>query len=77
MDEGTPHVIRRDAYRAPAYWIRSVELSFDLDPAKTLVTSRMRVERNPGLGAEPLRLHCEELNVRRGQSDGQSVSFHH
>ena len=75
MDEGTPHVIRRDAYRAPAYWIRSVELSFDLDPAKTLVTSRMRVERNPGLGAEPLRLHGEEITLLRVQIDGQSVSF--
>ncbi|HMN77841.1 MAG TPA: aminopeptidase N [Burkholderiaceae bacterium] len=75
MDEGMPHLIRRDAYSAPAYWIRSVELSFDLDPAKTLVTSRMRVERNTEVGAEPLRLHGEELNLLRVQADGQSVSF--
>ncbi|HRP29734.1 MAG TPA: M1 family aminopeptidase, partial [Burkholderiaceae bacterium] len=75
MDEGMPHLIRRDAYSAPAYWIRSVELSFDLDPAKTLVTSRMRVERNSLLAAEPLRLHGEELNLLRVQADGQSVSF--
>jgi aminopeptidase N len=75
MDEAMPHLIRRDAYRAPAYWIRSVELSFDLDPAKTLVTSRMRVERNTEVGAEPLRLHGEELNLLRVQADGQSVSF--
>ncbi len=75
MDEGTPHLIRRDAYRAPAYWIREVELSFDLDPAKTIVASRMRVERNAELAAEPLRLHGEELNLLRVQADGQSVSF--
>ncbi len=75
MDEGTAIVIRRDAYRAPAFWIRSVELSFDLDPAKTLVTSRMRIERNAELAPEPLRLHGEELNLLRVQADGESVSF--
>ncbi len=75
MDEGTDKLIRRDAYRAPAYWIRSVELGFDLDPAKTLVTSRMRIERNPDVPPEPLRLHGEELNLLRVQADGESVSF--
>ena len=37
MREGTATVVRREDYAAPAYWIRSVELSFDLDPAKTIV----------------------------------------
>ena len=73
--EGKPRVIRRDAYRAPAFWIRSVELTFDLDPAKTLVASRMRIERNTDVAPEPLRLHGEELNLLRVQLDGQSVSF--
>ncbi len=75
MNEGNDKLIRRDAYRAPAYWIRSVELGFDLDPAKTLVTSRMRIERNLNVPSEPLRLHGEELNLLRVQADGQSVSF--
>ncbi|MCO5124644.1 MAG: aminopeptidase N, partial [Rhizobacter sp.] len=75
MDDGKDKQIRRDAYRAPAYWIRSVELGFDLDPAKTLVTSRMRIERNPDLPPEPLRLDGEGLTLLRVQADGQSVSF--
>ena len=29
--------IRREDYTAPAYWIDSVELTFDLDPNKTRV----------------------------------------
>ena len=75
MDEGNDKLTRRDAYRAPAHWIRSVELGFDLEPAKTLVTSRMRIERNRDVAAEPLRLHGEEITLLRVQIDGQSVSF--
>jgi aminopeptidase N len=75
MNDGKGKLIRRDAYRAPAYWIRSVELGFDLDPAKTLVTSRMRIERNPDLPPEPLRLDGEGMTLLRVQADGQSVSF--
>ena len=75
MREGTATVIRREDYSAPAYWIRSVELGFDLDPAKTLVTSRMRIERNADVPAQALRLHGEDLNLLRVQANGESVSF--
>jgi aminopeptidase N len=82
MREGTKTLVRREAYTAPAYTIKTVELTFDLDPAKTLVTSRMRIERNPSAVAAdgtraPLRLHGEELTLLRVQADGQSVSFRH
>jgi aminopeptidase N len=75
-------LVRREAYTAPAYFIRSVELSFDLDPVKTIVGSRLLIERNPAhLPPEgqraPLRLHGEELNLLRVQANGQSVSFRH
>ena len=46
MREGTAPLIRREDYAAPPYWIRQVDLTFDLDPAKTLVVSRMQIERN-------------------------------
>ncbi|MFN8793694.1 MAG: aminopeptidase N [Betaproteobacteria bacterium] len=77
MREGTKTLVRREAYAAPAYWIRTVELTFDLDPAKTIVTSRLRVERNPALERQPLRLHGEGLTLLRVQADGASVSFRH
>ncbi len=75
MRETTTRTIRREDYAPPAYWIREVELAFDLDPAKTLVSSRLRVERNTAAPAGPLRLHGEELNLLRVLVDGQSVSF--
>ena len=36
MREGTSTLIRREDYLAPAFWIRTVELTFDLDPLKTI-----------------------------------------
>jgi aminopeptidase N len=75
--EGPAPLIRRQDYSAPAFWIREVELSFDLDGAKTLVASRLRIERNSAVQAQRLRLHGEGLNLLRVMADGQSVSFRH
>jgi aminopeptidase N len=78
MREGTaPIVIRREDYLAPAWWIRTADLTFDLEPAKTIVASKLRIERNETREREPLRLHGEELNLLRVLIDGQSVSFRH
>ena len=81
MREGTATVIHRLDYAPPAYRIREVELTFDLDPAKTIVASRLRIERDAALlddGSAPaLRLHGEDLNLLRVSADGESVSFRH
>ncbi|MET0350603.1 MAG: aminopeptidase N, partial [Rhizobacter sp.] len=77
MREGTAPLIRREDYTAPAYWIRSVDLTFELDPAKTLVINRMQVERNDDQPAQPLRLHGEDITVTRVLVNGDSVSFRH
>jgi aminopeptidase N len=77
MREGSPTLVRREDYTAPAYWVRTVDLTFDLDPAKTIVASKLAIERNPERAAEPLRLDGEGLNLLRVLVDGQSVSFRH
>jgi aminopeptidase N len=81
MREGSPQLVRREDYTAPAYRVRTVDLTFDLDPAKTIVHSKLDIvrnpERNPELEPEPLRLDGEELNLLRVLVDGQSVSFRH
>ena len=41
-----PTTIRRDDYTAPAFWIDTVDLAFDLDPAKTRVLNKMTLRRN-------------------------------
>jgi aminopeptidase N len=77
MREGTATVIRREDYAAPAFWIRRIELTFDLDGAKTIVASKLAIERNPAQPQQALVLHGEELNLLRVMADGQSVAFRH
>jgi len=75
MREGQSKVIHRADYLPPAFWIDTVELCFDLDPAKTRVLNRMRVRRNPDAPLQPLRLDGEELNLARVLVNGQGTSF--
>ncbi|MDB5957003.1 aminopeptidase N [Ramlibacter sp.] len=75
MREGTSKVIHRADYQPPAFWIDTVELCFDLDPAKTRVLNRMKVRRNPEVVPQPLRLDGEELNLARVLVRGQGTSF--
>ena len=75
MREGSPALVRREAYTAPAFWIKSVDLCFDLDPAKTMVINRMVIERNTDEPAQALRLHGEDLNLTRLLVNGESASF--
>ena len=77
MREGASPLIQRSDYQAPAYWIRIADLTFDLDGAKTIVASKLQIERNTDLPVQPLRLHGEDLNLLRVLVDGQSVSFRH
>ncbi len=76
MRENTATLVKREDYAPPAYWIRSAELVFDLDAAKTIVSSKLRIEHNrespPG---QPLVLHGEDLVLLRVMADGQSLSF--
>jgi aminopeptidase N len=77
MREASTTVVRREDYTAPAFFIRSVELSFDLDPAKTIVASKLRIERNPAAAGQPLRLNGEGLTCCACWPTAQSVSFRH
>ena len=75
MKEGHASAIQRLDYTAPAYWIDTVDLTFDLDAAKTRVLNKMRVRRNPDVPAQALRLDGEALNLARVQVNGAGSSF--
>ncbi|RYE40703.1 MAG: aminopeptidase N [Hyphomicrobiales bacterium] len=75
LRDAQPVAVRREDYTAPAYWIDTVELVFDLDPAKTRVLNRMRLRRNPDVPVQPLRLDGDELNLARVLVNGQGASF--
>ncbi|PUE13878.1 aminopeptidase N [Limnohabitans sp. WS1] len=75
MREGQPTAIQREAYTAPAFWIDTVDLTFDLDPTKTRVLNKMRLRRNPDVAAQALRLDGEDLNLARVLVNGGGTSF--
>ena len=75
LREGQAPAIHRADYLAPAYWIDTVDLCFDLDPAKTRVLNKMTLRRNPDVPVQPLTLDGEELNLARVLVNGQGASF--
>ena len=76
MREGQSTVIRRADYQAPAFWIDTVDLTVDLDPAKTIVASKLAIERHADAApGAPLKLHGDGLVLLRCLADGESVSF--
>ena len=77
-DGSSPVVVQRADYAPPPFRIRAVELNFDLEPTKTIVASKMQIERDPAAApGQPLRLNGEDLTLLRVLADGQSVSFRH
>jgi aminopeptidase N len=75
MREGRTTVTRRLDYTPPAYWIDTVDLTIDLDPAKTRVLNKMRVRRNPDVPPQALRLDGDELNLSRVNLNGKGCAF--
>lgn len=73
--EPTP-IYRRD-YRPPAYWIDKVQLHFELDDHRTLVTSRLELRRNDDPAADQgasLLLDGEALEFLSAKIDGETLS---
>jgi aminopeptidase N len=64
--------IRREDYRPPAFLVDTVDLRFELDPASTLVRSRLALRRNPAAApGQPLRLDGEALTLLSVQLGGE------
>ncbi len=72
----TPQEIHRTAYRPPAFLIDHVDLDVTLDPAATLVRSRLALRRNPAHGdaSAPLRLDGEAITLQAIRLDGTPLS---
>ncbi len=75
MREGQTPLVLREQYAPSAYLIDTVDLTFDLDPAKTRVLNKMHLRRNPDVPAQALRLDGEELTVVRVLVNGAGCSF--
>jgi aminopeptidase N len=70
-----PTVTRRADYQPPAFLVDSVALTFDLDPAATLVRSRLTLRRKPDAAdpQAPLFLNGESLTLLSAAIDGEPL----
>ena len=73
--DSNPQTIYRSDYTAPAFLVDTVELGFDLDPARTLVTTRITMTRNPATqNNADIVLHGEQVELLRLSMNGQLLS---
>ena len=72
MRTETPVITKLASYQAPQYNILHTDLSFDLSPKKTLVTSRLTVERK-GKGDTAFFLNGENISLISIKIDGKPV----
>ena len=70
MRTETPQTVLRSDYQPLAWTVTHVELHFALDPAATLVSSKLALKRNPAAPAGPLVLLGDELELVSLTIDG-------
>ncbi|RYE68994.1 MAG: aminopeptidase N, partial [Oxalobacteraceae bacterium] len=63
MRTDTPQTIYRKDYTAPSYLVETVELGFDLDPARTIVANRLTLRRNPDSAQREIELYGEDIEL--------------
>ena len=71
MRTDTPQTIYRKDYTAPSYLVDTVELGFDLDPARTVVANRLTLRRNPASAQREIELHGEEIELAAIRLNGK------
>ncbi|MEZ5983638.1 MAG: aminopeptidase N [Parvularculaceae bacterium] len=69
--EETPKTVRLADYRPPEFHIDRADLSFSLDPRRTIVEARLSMRRSEGASAEaPLVLNGEKIELLSIACDG-------
>jgi aminopeptidase N len=63
MRTDSPQTIYRKDYTPPSYLVETVELGFDLDPARTIVANRIKLRHNPESKNRDIVLHGEEIEL--------------
>ncbi len=74
MRTDTPPTIYRKDYAAPTYFVDTVEMGFDLDPALTRVATRIVMQRNPAAVGTDIELVGEEIELVQLRLNGKRLS---
>ncbi|HAC48829.1 MAG TPA: hypothetical protein DCE85_06025, partial [Sulfitobacter sp.] len=71
MRDATPQTIYLSDYQPFGFLVDEVALTFELDPHKTRVKSRIAFRPNPAAQTAEFFLHGEELSLISAQIDGK------
>ncbi len=73
MRTDSPQTIYRKNYTPPSFLVESVELGFDLDPARTIVANRITMSRNPAGANSDIVLHGEHIELVALRLNGKAL----
>jgi len=73
MRTDSPQTIFRKDYTPPSYLVHTVELGFDLDPARTIVANRVTLSRNPAGKSKDIILHGEDIELVALRMNGKAL----
>jgi len=73
MRTDTPQTIYRKDYTPPSYLVDTVELGFDLDPARTIVANRMTMRRNLESAQREIELYGENMELVALRMNGKEL----
>ncbi|MES2261567.1 MAG: aminopeptidase N [Pseudomonadota bacterium] len=74
MRTDSPQTIFRKDYTPPSYLVHTVELGFDLDPARTIVANRVTLSHNPDSKSRNIVLHGEEIELVALRMNGKTLT---
>ena len=72
--ENQPNIIYRKDYTQPDYWLKQVDLDFDIDLEKTCVHSRLQFEKNSSVTGHTLELDGKQLETVAIRVDGRQLT---
>ena len=73
MRSDTSPTIYRNDYTPPAYLVETVELGFDLDPARTIVASRLTMRKNSDSNRAEIELYGENIELVALRMNGKPL----
>ena len=74
MSNNAPVPISRFDYTPPAYWVNTVEMGFDLDPAATRVATRISMQRNFASPNKDVELLGDGIKLVALRMNGKTLS---
>jgi aminopeptidase N len=74
MRTDTSQTIYRSDYTPPSFLVDTVELGFDLDPARTVVANRLTMRRNPEGSGRQIDLYGENIALVALRMNGVTLS---